>query len=1152
MNIRKFLIVFLILFATPAFAELYLDGVDQAASGGVSGGITSGLVADLPVAGVAGRLQQVTDGATATDCTVGLGSNFVVCQDTGSAWVAVAGSGTGDVTASASLVDNAVIRGDGGTKGVQDAGILIDDSDNMSAVVSLSMTPGAAPSHAEGLMYYDSTKKAYTYYNDEADVGLNIGQEMYVKVRNTTGTTIANGAVVYMSGVDSGVISITLADADTYDTSRIIGVATHSIENNTNGYVTRFGEVGGLNTSAYVAGDLLYLSSTAGAFTDTAATGGQFPVLIGRVKVVDGAVGVILVDPIVSELSVEVTSTNGFPAAQRTNTTLTFTDGTRTFGIAPVSGNFNYYQDGQKYIKTALDTVVIDNTEGIHLIYYDGATLTANANPTTAETATVIRTKVLVAYVYWDVSGATTLYFADERHDIEMSPATHTYLHFTRGAQYLNGLALGDLSVDQDGSLAAHAQFSVATGFVADEDIVHNISAVTSTTGLPIFYLNGASGTLERVTQAGYSAYNTGSANGRLYYNEWTGSAWQLTEVASGDFVLYHVFAVNGYTGEDMLISIMGQADYLNSVQARAGANDEISNIITAFPFEELVPLATVIYQTNAAYTNTLNARIISTDTGDDYVDWRSTELSPGAGATSHTNLSNLELATTGVDWGHIDDQAQSLYGVKTFGSFPVTPSSPPSTDYQVPNKKYVDDLITDSASLEALLTDETGIGLVVFNVGPNIQDKIVRTGTAVDDDDCTGEQGSWWWDSTDTQFEFCNDSSGAPDTVGIGAAITLDIGDDGGDDSTNVNEIATVNDTNSIVTEDAADKILFDMSANWPTADTANAGDSATAFFSSGNLEVTYLPVTGTWTPTTNLTFAGPLLMTGKITRLGAVVNDDDCGGDQGKWWWDSTDLRFEFCNASSGTPIELTGGTAVILDLADDDSNESNAITEIAVTNDTNSIISEPTADKVLFDMSNNWPTCDTANAGDSATSFFTVGALEVARMPTTGTWDMSGMDLTLDSDVALDTEITYETLNTNGDVGTSAGQLAIGNHTHELVLSPIILAEPDQLQPISDAWPLYHFIAEVYPSGVTITSIHISTSATCTDALNFEEWGQGATSATSTVEAITLSGTHTEDDGTLADASIAADGWLYVDLPATPTDIAFMAITVSFTVN
>lgn len=37
---------------------------------------------------------------------------------------------------------------------------------------------------------------------------------------------------------------------------------------------------------------------------------------------------------------------------------------------------------------------------------------------------------------------------------------------------------------------------------------------------------------------------------------------------------------------------------------------------------------------------------------------------------------------------------AETWNGVKTFGSFPITPSAAPTTDYQVANKKYVDDNI--------------------------------------------------------------------------------------------------------------------------------------------------------------------------------------------------------------------------------------------------------------------------------------------------------------------------------------------------------------------------------------------------------------------------------------------------------------------------
>ena len=44
----------------------------------------------------------------------------------------------GDVTAAAAMTDNTLIKGDGGAKGVQDSGIVIDDSDNMSAINTIA------------------------------------------------------------------------------------------------------------------------------------------------------------------------------------------------------------------------------------------------------------------------------------------------------------------------------------------------------------------------------------------------------------------------------------------------------------------------------------------------------------------------------------------------------------------------------------------------------------------------------------------------------------------------------------------------------------------------------------------------------------------------------------------------------------------------------------------------------------------------------------------------------------------------------------------------------------------------------------------------------------------------------------------------------
>ena len=48
----------------------------------------------------------------------------------------------------------------------------------------------------------------------------------------------------------------------------------------------------------------------------------------------------------------------------------------------------------------------------------------------------------------------------------------------------------------------------------------------------------------------------------------------------------------------------------------------------------------------------------------------------------------------------------ETVAGVKTFSSFPVTPSSAPTTNYQVANKKYVDDKVKTDVPVNAKFTD--------------------------------------------------------------------------------------------------------------------------------------------------------------------------------------------------------------------------------------------------------------------------------------------------------------------------------------------------------------------------------------------------------------------------------------------------------------
>lgn len=61
-----------------------------------------------------------------------------------------------------------------------------------------------------------------------------------------------------------------------------------------------------------------------------------------------------------------------------------------------------------------------------------------------------------------------------------------------------------------------------------------------------------------------------------------------------------------------------------------------------------------------------------------------------------------------------------------------------------------------------------------------------------------------------------------------------------------------------------------------------------------------------------TNKTLIAPLI-SGRMDMNIGPINDNDCTGNQGDWWYDTTDSRFEWCNANSGTPLVLGSGSSI-----------------------------------------------------------------------------------------------------------------------------------------------------------------------------------------------------------------------------------------------
>lgn len=92
-------------------------------------------------------------------------------------------------------------------------------------------------------------------------------------VRNASGATLAKGAPVHASGVHPGAGSITTvagARADAATTLPAIGVMAEATGNNSYGRMMTAGRLEDVDTSAWSAGDILWLSSTvAGGLTTT-------------------------------------------------------------------------------------------------------------------------------------------------------------------------------------------------------------------------------------------------------------------------------------------------------------------------------------------------------------------------------------------------------------------------------------------------------------------------------------------------------------------------------------------------------------------------------------------------------------------------------------------------------------------------------------------------------------------------------------------------------------------------------------------------------------------------------------------------------------------------------------------------------------------
>lgn len=315
----------------------------------------------------------------------------------------------------------------------------------------------------------------------------------------------------------------------------------------------------------------------------------------------------------------------------RTSSSISFDEATRTLTIAPTGASFDVYYRGTKHsFSSPLTYVIPDTSQGR---YY-------SISPTTwalydAGVFGDIKNSINASYVMWDAVNDKALIVGDERHSVTGDPEWHYVHHRNVGTVWRSGGALSYTLNDA-------AAVTVAVGAplsIADEDLEHSIThsatptapfqqILTGAASLPVMYL---SGTTYVMTTAATVPWVAGTTTAR--YNPVSGGSGSLADAGEGKYISYWMVATNSQTNPVRLV--MGRLAH-DTVDTAYQETFEGYGVSVA----EIVALYQIVLRTSTAYTaNTPHVVIAAVRTIQDRVAASSSTFS----ATSHDSLTDRQ-----------------------------------------------------------------------------------------------------------------------------------------------------------------------------------------------------------------------------------------------------------------------------------------------------------------------------------------------------------------------------------------------------------------------------------------------------------------------------------------------------------------------------
>ncbi|MDY6957599.1 MAG: hypothetical protein SVK08_00445 [Halobacteriota archaeon] len=313
---------------------------------------------------------------------------------------------------------------------------------------------------------------------------------------------------------------------------------------------------------------------------------------------------------------------------------ISFDETTRTFTIEPQGESFAFWHSGVRFTKTETESIQITDVDGIHVIYYDETgSLVTSTDFTTDE---IVSDNAFAAFVLWNTTLQDGL-LGNELHKL-MDNEVHKLIH-TRFRSFLySGGTLSGFSVDESGDQDIHAQFTVDSGILVDEDIRNIVPQLTPAGEWITLYLTGTNTwTWQKKVGSPWVLGTTLAA-----YNEWTGTEFVLTDMDNNDCVLIHVLYSNIDGGRTLCI--LGQHNYKSVADARDNAPSEILELFTeGLPIPEFVFLGSIIGKTATSMSNSDKIAIQSTGDGGEYIPYQDAEISQGYSPTDHRYLSGRD-----------------------------------------------------------------------------------------------------------------------------------------------------------------------------------------------------------------------------------------------------------------------------------------------------------------------------------------------------------------------------------------------------------------------------------------------------------------------------------------------------------------------------